>query len=268
VLLVTDLAYQARGRRYCDEDIALSARLRQHFDLALCHPRDAAALMDAYDVVVIRNSGPVIHYREVHDDFRARALAAGTRVFPELTGKGDMAGKQYLLDLYADGHPVIPTADNRDDALALPPSEGYVVKPKLGADSVGLRFVGREELPRLAYDGLLVQPRVDFEYEVSFYFVDQAFQYALYAPDPERRWQLQPYEPTPADREFAQGFVAWNTVKHGIQRVDDCRTTDGTLLLMELEDLNPYLSLDLVDEETRTSLVDALATSIAALAAG
>ena len=71
LLYVTDLTYPARGRRYGDEDIHLSSRLRDDFDVALCHPLDAAALMDAFDVVVVRNSGPVIHYREAYDDFRA-----------------------------------------------------------------------------------------------------------------------------------------------------------------------------------------------------
>ena len=36
-----------------------------------------------------------------------------------------------------------------------------------------------------------------------------------------------------------------------IQRVDACRTKDGALLLVELEDLNPYLSLLETDEKTR-----------------
>ncbi|MFD4598220.1 hypothetical protein ACFWPQ_09270 [Streptomyces sp. NPDC058464] len=42
LLFVTDLAYQARGRRHCDEDIHLISRLRDAFDLALCHPLDAS----------------------------------------------------------------------------------------------------------------------------------------------------------------------------------------------------------------------------------
>ena len=46
ILFVTDLGYQARGRRYCDEDIFLTSRLRHDFDLALCHPLEAAALME------------------------------------------------------------------------------------------------------------------------------------------------------------------------------------------------------------------------------
>ncbi|MFC7467837.1 hypothetical protein ACFQVA_10080 [Actinomadura keratinilytica] len=44
LLLVTDLSYPARGRRYGDEDTWLAARLREEFDLALCHPLDARAL--------------------------------------------------------------------------------------------------------------------------------------------------------------------------------------------------------------------------------
>src|SRR5690606_29778584 len=97
VLFVTDLAYPARGRRYGDEDVFLTSRLRTRFDLALCHPKDAAALLDAFDAVVVRNSGPVLEYRDAYEAFRARATAAGTPVYNPLTGRGDMAGKQYLL---------------------------------------------------------------------------------------------------------------------------------------------------------------------------
>ncbi|MEU6971086.1 hypothetical protein AB0A71_25750 [Kitasatospora aureofaciens] len=267
VLLVTDLAYQARGRRYCDEDIQLAARLREDFDVALCHPLDAAALLDSFDVVLVRNSGPVLNYRAEYEDFRARALERGARVYTQLTGRADMAGKQYLLDLTAAGYPVIPTVDRAEDLPRLPVVPEYVVKPKLGADSIGLRIVPREQLGTVRYDeDVLVQPLVRFAYEVSFYFVDDAFQYALHAPDPEQRWRLEPYEPTAADLEFARRFIAWNTVEHGIQRVDACRTPEGGLLLVELEDLNPYLSLDLVDEATRDRFVAALKASLHTLA--
>ncbi|MFJ6404087.1 hypothetical protein ACIQK9_01045 [Streptomyces hydrogenans] len=264
LLYVTDLAYPARGRRYCDEDIDLTARLRASFDLALCHPRDAAALMDGFDAVVVRNSGPVLHFQEAYDRFRERAAALGTRVYNPLHGRGDMAGKQYLLDLTAEGHPVIPTVDRPEDLHRLPEAAAYAVKPKAGADSIGLRFLPYADLAGLPYgDGeLLVQPRIDFRYEVSFYFVDDRFQYALYAPDPERRWELVPYEPTAADLDFARGFVDWNTLRHGIQRVDACRAPDGGLLLVELEDLNPYLSLDRVDEPVRARFTEELTRSL------
>ncbi|WP_306191207.1 MULTISPECIES: hypothetical protein [unclassified Streptomyces] len=262
LLYVTDLAYPARGRRYCDEDIRLTARLREEFDLALCHPRDAAALMDAFDAVVVRNSGPVLEYREAYDDFRTRALAGGTRVYNPLTGRGDMAGKQYLLDLTAAGYPVIPTVDRPEDLRLLPVADRYVVKPKLGADSIGLRIVTADRLPGLVDGTVLAQPHIDFAHEISFYFVDHDFQYALYAPDPGRRWELRPYEPTRDDLEFARRFVEWNALDHGIQRVDACRAPDGELLLVELEDLNPYLSLDALDDTGQGAFVAAMTRSL------
>jgi hypothetical protein len=267
LLYVTDLSYPARGRRYCDEDIALSSRLRADFDIALCHPLDAAALMGTFDAVVVRNSGPVLHYQQEYEAFRARALREGTPVYNPLTGRGDMAGKQYLLDLTAAGHPVIPTVDRPEHLHALPDCELYAVKPKAGADSVGLQFLPREGLADLDLDldqgELLVQPRIDFRYEVSFTYVDDTFQYALHAPDPGRRWELVPYEPTGADLDFARRFIDWNTLDHGIQRVDACRTREGELLLVELEDLNPYLSLDrLPDDRAREAFAGALSASL------
>ncbi|MFG3020011.1 hypothetical protein ACGFZQ_15925 [Streptomyces sp. NPDC048254] len=262
LLYVTDLAYPARGRRYGDEDVFLTARLRADFDIALCHPLDAAALMDRFDAVVVRNSGPVLHYQREYDAFRDRARQDGIRVYNPLNGRADMAGKGYLPDLTAAGYPVIPTIDRPQHLDRLPESDQYAVKPKAGADSIGLTFVARDRLADLTYGDILVQPRVDIRYEVSFYFVDDAFQYALHAPDPGRRWVLEPYEPSADDLVFARRFIDWNTLGHGIQRVDACRTWEGGLLLVELEDLNPYLSLDLVTDRTRDAFVTRMTASL------
>ncbi|MEW2167811.1 hypothetical protein AB0912_33175 [Streptomyces sp. NPDC007084] len=265
VLYVSDLAYPAKGRRYCDEDIALTARLREDFDIAVCHPLDAAALMGGFDAVVVRNSGPVLHHQAAYDAFRERAVADGVRVYNQLSGKGDMAGKGYLLELTAAGYPVIPTVDRAADLGLLPAADSYAVKPRQGADSIGLEFVAPERLAGLPFGDILVQPRVDFRYEVSFYFVDDTLQYALYAPDPDRRWALEPYEPTDADREFARRFIDWNDITYGVQRVDACRAPGGELLLVELEDLNPYLSLDVLSPEARDAFVARMKTSLRAL---
>ncbi len=261
VLYVTDLSYPARGRRYCDEDIYLTARLREHFDIALCNPRDAAALLGGgFDVVVVRNSGPVIEYPDAYREFRELAQERGMKVYNPLTGKGDMAGKQYLVELTERGFPVIPTVDRVEDVGKLPDAELYAVKPKAGADSHGLEFVPREKIRDES--GMLIQPKIDFRYEVSFYYVDHEFQYALNAPDPGQRWELCAYEVASGDLEFAERFIRWNGLEHGVQRVDACRTEDGELLLVELEDLNPYLSLDRVDETVKEEFVGAMARSI------
>jgi hypothetical protein len=266
VLHVTDLGYEAAGRRYGDEDVLLSSLLRPEFTVAVCHPHDAAALMAAFDVVVVRNSGPVLHYQERYDAFKQQARAAGTRVYNPLSGRADMEGKAYLVELSAAGFPVIPTVSRYGDLGRLPDVTEYVVKPMAGADSIGMEFVPAERLAglggKMAGGTTLVQPCVPFRYEVSFYFVDRDFQYALYAPDPLRRWELRPYEAQPADLEFARRFIDWNGLTHGIQRVDACRAPDGELLLVELEDLNPYLSLELLDNGTRDAFVARLTASL------
>ena len=47
-------------------------------------------------------------------------------------------------------------------------------------------------------------------------------------------------------------FITSRLKEHnGIQRFDACRTKSGQLLLVKLEDLNPYLSLLVLDEDTR-----------------
>jgi hypothetical protein len=202
----------------------------------------------------------VMRYAAAYEEFRARAERTGARVYNALTGKGDMAGKQYLLDLTAAGYPVTPTVDSAEDVAHLPDVDRYVVKPALGADSIGLQVV--EDPATVAGGNILVQPHVDFEYEVSFYYVDGEYQYALYTPDPAERWDLAPYTPADADLAFAQRFVDWNALSHGIERIDACRTRDGELLLVELEDLNPYLSLDRVDEPTRDRFATAFRVAL------
>ena len=71
-----------------------------------------------------------------------------------------------------------------------------------------------------------------------------------------------PYHPLREDIEFALKFIDWNTCKLGIQRVDACRLQDGTLLLMELEDYNPYLSLDLLDSVTKNRFLELFCQTI------
>ena len=265
LLYVTDLFYEAKGRVYRDEDLFVVERLQQWFDIAMCGPRHAAALLEGFAAVVVRNSGPVIHYPVEHAAFVERARRLGTVVYNPLTGKADMNGKQYLVDLTAAGYPVIPTVDSLGDLDRLPQAHAYVVKPKLGSDSIGMHIVDRAGIAAVHTGDALIQPRLELAHEVSFYAIDHELQYALVTADPSRRWDLVRHEPTAEEREFASQFLNWNGITHGIQRVDGCRTTDGRLLLMELEDLNPYLSLDVLPPGERERFVQRMAASIGAL---
>lgn len=245
ILYLTDLNYQAKGRVYSEEDLFITDQLKNDFDITLSHPKDAERLEDDADFIVFRNTGSVIGYQEVYESFVKRVHEKQLKTFNTFNGKADMCGKQYLIDLTLENYPVIPTVDTTENLHQLPETDRYVIKPKGGADSIGLEFVAKEELSRrrITNGETLIQPQIDFDYEVSFYFINDTFEYAMYAPDPTKRWAMKEYPYRADDVDFAKSFIDWNTLEYGIQRVDACRTKDGKLLLVELEDLNPYLSL-------------------------
>src|SRR4051794_4489007 len=120
LLLVTDPLYPAAGRRYGDEDVWLAGQLRRTFALASCSPLDAVALMDGFDAVLIRNSGPVLHYAEAYAEFRDHAARTAAHLVTDLGARADALGKQYLLDLTRAGAPVIPSIDRHEDLHLLP----------------------------------------------------------------------------------------------------------------------------------------------------
>lgn len=261
LLLVTDLAYEAPGRRYGDEDVQLAGVLRADFDVVLTDPRCAAAFLGDVDVVLVRNIGPP---QAVAAELAAlRARSAGLRVYNALDGGGDMAGKGYLVTLTDAGHPVIPTADTPARAAALPAAQRYLVKPRDGADSVGLQVLTPAELrERTNLDGLLAQPWLELVDEMSLYYVDDVYSHALHTPDPVQRWALEPYAPTADELAVAQRFASWNPLSHGVQRVDLCRTRDGDVRLVELEDLDPFLSLDRLDADVRVAFTGLLVAAL------
>lgn len=256
ILYLTDLYYQAKGRNYYEEDLYLTGMLKDCFDVVLCHPKNSQSFEDDVDLVIFRNTGPVSGFEKVYDSFVKRVKSNNVKTFNEFTGKADMCGKQYLLDLTLDGFPVIPTIDSVENLNLLGDCETYVIKPKDGADSIGLEFLNKEELLNRELEGYLIQPAIDFEYEVSFYFINDKLEYAMYAPDKNKRWGLKEYEISDSDKDFAESFFKWNDIENGIQRVDTCRTREGNLLLVELEDLNPYLSILELNENLRQKVID------------
>lgn len=168
---------------------------------------------------------------------------------------GREINKQYLFDLQEEGYAVIPSAININGIDRLGDPEKYVVKLMNGADSVGMEILNKDELLAANPQGKLIQPYINFQYEVSFYYLNNTFQYALFAPNKAKRWDLKNYDATPEDLGFAGKFIKWNNLERGITRVDACRLQDGSLLLVELEDLNPFLSIDLLSEEKRESFL-------------
>ena len=257
ILYLTDLSYQAKGRNYCEEDIYITSQLKEYFDVVLCHPKCSESFENNVDLVVFRNTGGLSGFKDIYNSFVKRVKNNHVLTFNSFNGKADMKGKQYLLELTQLKYPVIPTIDTLENLGSLPNVSRYVIKPKDGADSIGLEFLTKSELKsrHLTGNTILIQPEIDFVYEVSFYFINDKFEYALYAPDKTQRWKLEPYLCSDEDIAFAKRFISWNSIENGIQRIDACRTTNGQLLLVELEDLNPYLSLLEVADSTRMTFI-------------
>ena len=172
ILYLTDLYYEAKGRKYFEEDLYITRILKEHFDIALCNPKNSKDFENDVDLIVFRNTGPVSGFEEEYESFVKRVTSNNINTFNEFVGKADMKGKQYLLDLTLDDYPVIPTIDDLENLNLLPDCERYVVKPKDGADSIGLEFLTKNELFEKDLGNMLIQPAIDFEYEVSFYFIN------------------------------------------------------------------------------------------------
>ncbi|MFD1094698.1 hypothetical protein [Salegentibacter chungangensis] len=258
ILYLTDLYYEAQGRNYYEEDLFLTSKLKPHFNILIGHPHQAIPYLKLADLVVFRNTGPVIGFPEYFQKFLSAVKGQNILTFNSFDGKGDVQGKLYLLELTRLGYPVIPTVKELNEIERLGEPDKYILKIWNGGDSIGMETLDKKELLSSGTGGKLIQPYIDFEYEVSFFYLNDEFQYALYAPDKKKRWELTEYEPAPGDLKFAEKFIEWNDIERGITRVDACRLKDDSLLLVELEDLNPFLSLDLLSEKKRESFVENL----------
>jgi len=255
ILYLTDFYYVAKGRNYYEEDLYITSILKNHFNILIGHPQQAIEYLDIADLVVFRNTGSILGYQEYFNNFLLLVKKNNICTFNSFDGKADIKGKEYLLNLTVEKYPVIPTIDTIENLKRLGEQEKYVVKIKNGADSIGMEILTKEELLKEKPSEKLIQPLIYFEYEVSFYYLNNSFQYALYAPDKNKRWELIEYEATSEDLEFASKFINWNDIETGITRIDACRCRDNTLLLVELEDLNPFLSIELLSENKRDDFI-------------
>ena len=110
--------------------------------------------------------------------------------------------------------------------------------------------------------GYIIQPFLEFEYEPSFFFVDNQFHHALWSQHRLLNDEVALYDSTPSDLAFAEQFVQWAGFPYGIQRIDAIRTQDGELLLTEIENLCPYLYFSEVGEGTKLHFLNAFRESL------
>lgn len=208
------------------------------------------SLDDCYDVFIKRNA----YYEDEKLDLLVykltERLKSKNKILINFNGKYDNNGKKYLARLYEKDLPVISTVDNISDIGKLPNSKLYVLKKENSYDGIGQEIITKCEIEKKFKKGFVLQPKIDFEKEVQFYFVNKAFCYALeFSPSKVPVYpDAKKYLYTKDELSLAQDFANLNSDFVGVQRLDFLKTLEGKLLLIEIEDSSPYLDLEELDE--------------------
>ena len=245
-----------------DEDQMLTGFLRADFDLIVSHPLDCLNVLCSVDGVVIRNIWPTHEYKNSWDEIKLHLRNSILPIYNPLILKGDVEGKDYLIILYKLGYPVIPSVDQIKDLHLIPDSEFYWIKPKHSCDGIGAERLTKASLIQRNPLGYIIQPFFEFQYEPSFFFIDNRFQNAIWSKHRLLSDDVAPYNLKPDDLAFAEQFVHWADAPYGIQRIDAIRTLDGKLLLTEIENLSPYLYLSELGKDIGTKFMNAFRISL------
>lgn len=250
-----------------EEDIYLSNFLRKYFNVYLAHPLDITSLEDKFDFVLIRNIWPTYEYKKNKTAFIRRLIKKGyigqSSVEAGYLKHKNYLEKEYLLDLYSQNYPVIPSVDKLSNLNRLGEIQHYFIKPKNKCDGIGSAKLTKQDLLKRRLKNYIIQPFIEFDYEICFYFVDNRFVQAFSTPNRLKHQKYKIYKPTTHDLWFAQEFVKWNNLSFGLQRIDAVRVTASKkLLLTEIEDLGPYLYLLELPNQYRVKIIHSLVRSL------
>lgn len=204
-------------------------------------------------------------YQDDHTAFLAKLdaiTAQGVPVFnpPDLVRWN--IRKTYLREMEKRGVPIIPTlwpehptAQDVWDAFGAFGADDVILKRQVGAGARAQQRFSKHDLPPpgpvLDRPGMIQPfvPTIVTEGEFSFLFIDGEFSHALVKRAAEGDYRIQEayggksgrVDPSDADRRQARAVLDALDEPPLYARVDMVRGLDGSLLLMELEVIEPYL---------------------------
>lgn len=89
ILYLTDLYYVAKERKYYEEDLYITLKLKEYFNVLIGHPQQAMSYLNLADFVVYRNIGCVMDFEDYYREFCAAVEQRNIITFNSFDGKGD-----------------------------------------------------------------------------------------------------------------------------------------------------------------------------------
>ena len=140
ILFLTDLT---NGKK---EDLITIDYLKQYFNVTISYFKNLENIEDDFDLIIIRNTWPsdkskFKEYNKLKQDFFKRAKKKNLKIYNDLNANCDRKGKDYLVKLYKEFFPVIPSFDSFKNLVKRSKNEEFLVKPKDGFDSIGIEKI-------------------------------------------------------------------------------------------------------------------------------
>lgn len=257
ILIVTNLQNECSI-----EDVWIgNSFIEDGHDVKLVNKYYDKSLEDEYDIFIKRYS-----WIEDENEFTIGADESDyeTRILEKnlprinFDGKFDNQGKGYLSNLYSLGYSVVPTVCNVSDIDKLGKCDTYLIKPINGYASYGIVEAKHEDVKGLWNHNYVIQPKINFESEVQFYFIGNKYEYAqIFTPKKLLSHDnAEVYNPTPEEIKLATLFATLNGENfNGVQRIDFLKSNEK-LLLSELEDDSPYMDIESLPEEKKKEFIE------------
>lgn len=173
-------------------------------------------------------------------------------------GKFDNQGKHYLSHLYNLGYSVVPTINNPKEIGKISNYQTFLIKPVNGYASYGIIETDKDNIINYWNENYVIQPKLDFEGEVQFYFVGNKYEFAqIFIPKKLLSHENAVfYLPSKKEIELAELFAKLNSENfNGVQRIDFLKINDQ-LLLSELEDDSPYMAIEALSPDKKQEFIN------------
>ncbi len=257
ILMITDL-----NNECIQEDLWIAESfMKDNHIVKLVNKHYDKSLDDEYDIFIKRYSWSDdmsdFSIGAEESDYETRIL---TKDLPRINfdGKFDNQGKHYLADLYKLGYQVVPTIKDINDITKLRQYQKFLVKPVNGYAGYGIIEANRDNVEMFWNKNFVIQPKLDFDSEVQFYFVGNKLEFSqIFTPKKLLSHDNAIfYNPNGDEIKLAETFATLNGPNfNGVQRIDFLKI-GNQLLLSELEDDSPYMAIEALSLSQREQFID------------